>query len=676
MKSVRKNWFSIVVVSLLLFISSFVLLDDIFYQPNNSRWNENLDYDASFIDYSIPDSIEVNSFYLFNITIKNIGTEKWNRNDKNPVYISYHWLKDGDVVVWDGVRNKIPHDMCSGDTIKLSINVKTPREEGNYTLVVDMVKENIMWFETQGSNPLKENITVRKDKLKQITGLEYQTDYPEVSNLAKLIEQTMDSSSTSFNGKYGRSYGFYAGSGYPQIWVRDSATTIPVARYLYSEEFINSWIEEFLLNQAENGSVYDYVSPFGSDKNTVETDQETSLVHSAYTYYEISGNKSWLLKELDGKTVIDRLNNSLNYVIKYRYNDVYGMITGAHTADWGDVQFEDSPGTDITNKTHFTCDIYDNSMFYRATDELSIMHLELGNTEIALFWSDTASSIKNNSNKHLWQSDRGFYKMHVHLTPLSHDFKESDMFPMGGNAMAVRVGLANSTQADQIFKVAEERKNEANATTIGCVLYPSYPTGFFSNPIMDEEYEYQNGGQWDWFAGRLILAEFENGFSEYATSHLNEIAKQDVSADGLYEWYTLNGTGKCSSDYSGSAGVLGESIIKGYFGVYLSCDNLEIKPRLGGRNGSIYLNDQITDVWVSYNYNVFQNNTISLNYNSNFPKTGNISVLLPPTKIASKIYVDDVSIPYNINKIGKDVYLSFATDFKLHKCKIILEEGF
>ena len=98
MKSVRINWFSIAAVSLLLFISSFVLLDDTFYQPN-SRWSENFDYDAIFIDYSIPDSVEVNSFYLFNMTIKNMDTEKWNRNCENPVYISYHWLKDGAVVV-------------------------------------------------------------------------------------------------------------------------------------------------------------------------------------------------------------------------------------------------------------------------------------------------------------------------------------------------------------------------------------------------------------------------------------------------------------------------------------------------------------------------------------------------------------------------------------------------
>ena len=203
-------------------------------------------------------------------------------------------------------------------------------------------------------------------------------------------------------------------------------------------------------------------------------------------------------------------------------------------------------------------------------------------------------------------------------------------------------------------------------------MYPPYPEGFFANPIMDEEHEYQNGGQWDWFAGRLILAEFENGFSEDAILHLKEISNQDVNAEGLYEWFTLNGTGKGSSDFAGSAGVLGQCIIEGYFGVYLSHDNLEIKPRLDNSSGSICLYEPATDVWVSYNYTSFQNNTINLTYVSNFQNSGKISVLVPDEKAVSKILVDNAPVPYSIDKIGNDTYVSFITDFKLHECEIIL----
>jgi hypothetical protein len=33
----------------------------------------------------------------------------------------------------------------------------------------------------------------------------------------------------------------------------------------------------------------DYISPIGTDEDTVETDKEANLVHSAYLYYKITG---------------------------------------------------------------------------------------------------------------------------------------------------------------------------------------------------------------------------------------------------------------------------------------------------------------------------------------------------------------------------------------------------
>jgi uncharacterized membrane protein len=307
-------------------------------------------YNVDFIGYSIPDLMVVNNLYSSNITIENTGTEKWDKNGEYTVYVSYHWLKDGKVVLWDGIRNKLPCDVTPDTTIEMDMNIGAPHEEGNYTLIIDLVKEGITWFETQGAVPLKKNVTVTRGGLKQISGLEYQTEYTEVNELKKLIESTLDSSATSFEGKCGQIYGFYAGSSYPQIWVRDSATIIPITRYFYSDEFLRTWIEEFLINQAENGSIEDYISPMGCD--------------------------------------------TLRYLLKYRYNSTYGLVIGAYTADWGDVQFEDSPGTDITNRTHWTCDIYDNAMFYRACEELSVMHSELGDKENTAFWSGIAQSIE------------------------------------------------------------------------------------------------------------------------------------------------------------------------------------------------------------------------------------------------------------------------------------------
>lgn len=628
-------------------------------------------YDADFVDHSIPDSMISNSFYSVNVDLRNIGTESWNGVGDNPVRLSYHWFKEGDLILWDGYRTELPFEILPGEKLSIDVNVKTPLDPGRYSLVIDPVKEYVTWFEAGGSQPLVVNVTI--GEITFIDGLDYECQYASINELEVLIERTLKSSATSFEGRSGSVCGFFAGSGYPQIWVRDSATIIPTARYYYEAPLTKSWIEEFLFDQAENGSVYDFVSPTLRDKNTVETDQETSLVHSAYQYYRISGDEDWLNKDINGKSIISRLDGSLRYLFDYKYNSTYGLIEGAYTADWGDVQFEDLPSTDISNESHMNCDIYDNSMLYRACSELCTMYSASKDEENAAFWSEIAESIRNNTNWYLWDEDRGYYRMRVPM--LSFDFGEEYMFPMGGNVVAVQSRLANQTQTAKIFKNAAERKEEINSTTIGCVLHPPYPVGFFANPIMDEVYEYQNGGQWDWFAGRLILAEFEDGFSEYAISHLEEVSAQNIKAGGLYEWYTLDGEGRGSQDYAGSAGVLGQAIIEGYFGVYLSQDGLEMKPRLGSQNGSISLFEPSTGSKVSYDYDIVQNTTIFLNYDSSVISSissYNVSLRIPGGKSVSEVLLDDLPIQFENLKMGDDLYVTFIADSGSHRAVIEL----
>lgn len=629
-------------------------------------------YDVDFLGHSVPDSMVSNSFYSIKIDLKNKGAESWSSDGEEPVRLSYHWLKEGDLVLWDGYRTELPSRVLPGEKLEILVNVKTPSEPGRHSLVIDPVKEGVTWFGAGGSRPLVLNVTI--EEIPFIDGLDYGCQYASINELEELIEGTLRSSATSFEGRSGRVYGFFAGSGYPQIWVRDSATIIPTARFFYGDSQIKTWIEEFLFYQAENGSVYDFVSPTVRDKNTVETDQETSLVHSAYQYYRISGGEDWLNRDVNGKTVISRLDMSLRYLLDYKYNSTYGLIEGAYTADWGDVQFEYLPGTDISNESHMNCDIYDNSMFYKACKELSTMYLASDDEENAAFWSETAESIRDNSNRHLWDEERGYYRVRVPM--LSFDFEEEDIFPMGGNAVAIQSRLANETQAAKIFKNAVERKEVTNSTTIGCVLYPPYPEGFFANPIMDEEYEYQNGGQWDWFSGRLILAEFENGFSEDAILHLEEVAAQNLRSGGLFEWYTLEGEGRGSGDYAGSAGVLGQAIIEGYFGVYLSQDRLEMRPRLGGQNGSINLVEPSTGSKVSYDYGVVQNSIIFLNYDSNVQNSYNISLRTPGGKYASEVLLDDLPVQFESLKSGDDLYVTFSSYPGKHKAVIELVQSY
>jgi len=672
----KKKLFSVgfasIVLVLFLILVSFLALESKdsreLSTPNKEIKLEPV-YGAEYSDIEIPAELTSSSMCSANLTVKNTGTDTWNKDGKEPVCISYHWKKANETVIYEGLRTFLPYNVSPGDTINSEVLIKTPDQEGNYTLVIDLVKEGVTWFELQGANPLEKEVEISKRVLEQQGKLEYRTDYPEINKLQALIVNTTKSSATVFveNGK--PVLGFCAGSGYPQIWVRDSATVIQTGRYLFPETFFSSWIEAFCENQMENGSIPDYISLYGSDKNSVETDQEASFVHSAYLYYKMTGNTSWLEKTVGGKRVIDRLDDSLTWVLMNRYDSNYGLITGAYTADWGDVQFEDIPGTHISEKTHWTCDIYDNSLFFQACNELSLMQSDLEENERAIFWADTARSIKENANKYLWQQDKGYYKMHVQNSLINSNFNEEEMFPMGGNVIAIQSGLANHTQAEQIFETARERKIQVNASTIGCVLIPAYPVSFFANTIMDEAYEYQNGGQWDWFAGRLILEEFINGRNEDAVAHLREIANQDNNVGGLYEWYTLNGTGKGSPMYLGSAGALGQCVIEGYFGVDLSDNSLVITPGLGTDNGSISLYEPTSDTRLSYNYTAFQNNTILFDYETNYPGEITFNFLVPENKRA---YIDSDILPestYNKNENGK--YLTFSSESNRSVYKIV-----
>lgn len=298
-----------------------------------------------------------------------------------------------------------------------------------------------------------------------------------------------------------------------------------------------------------------------------------------------------------------------------------------------------------------------------------MMYSDLEESDKADFWANTALSIKENTNKNLWQQNKGYYKMHVQISSTNPKFKEDEIFPMGGNEIAIQSGLANHSQAKQIFEIAKERKKQVNASTIGCVLVPAYPARFFANPGMDEEYEYQNGGQWDWFAGRLILEEFLNGRNEDALTRLKEIASQDNNQGGFYEWYTLNGTGKGSPKFLGSAGVLGQCVIEGYFGVDLSANSLIITPRLGVKNGSISLYEPASDTKLSYNYTSFKNNTILFDYETNYPGEIRFNFPIPENKRA---YIDTDLHPENTyydTENGK--YLTFSSESNRSVYKIV-----
>ena len=643
-------------------------------------------------DYSARITASVKAIRLYEggagnieLRLRNRGRKEWSSQALNPCLISYHILDEaGEILKFDNPRTVLPRPVEPGEEISLPVRVKAPLQKGKYRLEFDLVREGLAWFKDSASRTLQIPLEVREYPWSGETRAE--SNVPEFRELQKLIRITLENDAVEFEGRTGRIRAFTAGAGYPQVWLRDAATIIPASRLYYPDEFLVSWLEEHLAFQNVDGSLEDWIDAQGrSDKNTVETDQEASAVHSAHQVFMFKG-KDWLEKKVDGQSVISRLEKAIEHVFEKRFDRGRGLVTGAHTADWGDVDPEDpdQKAIYVDEKTRWTADIYDQSMVYGACLELAAMFSALGNREKADSWARRAAHLREAADRNLWQEEKGFYRVHIHIDPFPHEFDESAMFAMGGNAQAIISGLAGSEKTKRIIQTALQRQKEYRISTISGSLLPPYPAAFFVHPAMDEPYEYQNGGQWDWFGGRLVLAMFENGFSAQAKEKLVEISRKNIQNGGLFEWDTRDGAGRGSDDYAGSAGALAQALFEGYFGFKLGEKSFVLEPKLLSDEAQLELYIPASGLTASYAYRPAPaENKIVFSYESNYLGRGEIRLLIPwafwrADKEAAKkrleVRRDGAPFPFRWLSRNQDDFIVVDTDFKKHSLEIRLKD--
>ena len=371
--------------------------------------------------------------------------------------------------------------------------------------------------------------------------------------------------------------GFYAGSGYQMVWSRDLNTFIELSSEEYDTDVIRENLLMFFHFQQENGEMLDgYVrkegftwgdpNPYESGtapdhigfKNTVESDQETSLIQAIYKYISQTGDTDILDETVAGKTVYSRLKESVDFLLNERYSEQYGLITGATTFDWGDVQVEGGAIVDVDELTHWSIDVYDNAMLAIAAQNMA----ELSSDEEKQYWQELNAQLKSNIRKYLWDAENRKFIPHIYIdgSPFPDDFDENKIHYHGGTAVAIEAGVLNR---DEIAEVAEQMKRKvelSGAPSIGLTLYPPYPSELLGDNV-SAPYEYQNGGDWTWFGGRMIQQLIHYGFVEEAYELSRPMFERVIDNDGFHEWYRMVGTPAGSAEFKGSAGVLGKSII-------------------------------------------------------------------------------------------------------------------
>lgn len=404
--------------------------------------------------------------------------------------------------------------------------------------------------------------SVKKDADKELAGLVAQNEYfPLVKAKALEIMKT----------------GFNAGDGYREVWIRDYNTFIELGVQVFPKEELKENLLVFCRMQGDDGNIIDGFTPiekigkgetdfsyskleprYAAHKNSVETDQESSLIQAFYKYIKLTGDTSVLTEKVGDKTVAERLEWAMDFLMQHRFNQQYGLIIGATTADWGDVQPEHGWGVDLDNNTHPAIDIYDNAMFIIALNNLTEL---LPATKAK--WDPIRESIAQNSRKYLWDSAKQKFIPHIYLekgSPFPADFNENEIYYFGGTAIAIEAGLLSKEEIKISLDEMVKRVKQAGAPSIGLTLYPPYPEGYFANKIMNPEYSYQNGGDWTWFGGRMIQELIKNGFLQEAYEQIQPMVKRVKDNNGFYEWYSVDNKPRGSGTFRGEAGVLYSAI--------------------------------------------------------------------------------------------------------------------
>lgn len=107
--------------------------------------------------------------------------------------------------------------------------------------------------------------------------------------------------------------GFNAGDGYREVWIRDYNTFIELTAQVFEKKELKENLLVFFRMQGEDGNIIDGFTPiekigavsydfiyskieprYAGHKNTVETDQETSLVQAVYKYIQLTGDNTIL----------------------------------------------------------------------------------------------------------------------------------------------------------------------------------------------------------------------------------------------------------------------------------------------------------------------------------------------------------------------------------------------
>ncbi len=494
----------------------------------------------------------------------------------------------------DPPRFLLPHSLApvggveSATTVELTVNVQCPTKPGLFEMVIELVQESVGWQHevSKEDRYIKRSIlavdpaeALPPEFAKPFAQAAAEVTkslhaFPEKDHWA--VETARDIAirtllaSEKISVRNNTTYHVWdAGGIYPVVWVRDSATIqgalLPnkVTRNLFAPH----WSDLFLLTHPVGARVDDWVTPYAEEHsfgvNDVQSDQELWLVLSVAAAQKAGAISNEILDErLDsaGTTRRKLLARVFMNLLVARFNPEKSCLTNGHTADWGDVGLEGQSiemSTSMSGAGGRVCGIFIQGLLLRSLEAMTHLAPRELNQDPFIRKRGGVAKMESGIRKFiasLWNESGGYFRIHEHIDPLPHKFDEDEIFALGGNLAVIEAGAATPAQTKRVVTTILERQKKYGISSVGGVLLPPYPAETFQNPIMDEAFEYQNGGDWDWFGARAAALIFKQN-PDLGREKLVQIARRVSKNGAFFEWYNRQGEPQGSRNYRASAAV-------------------------------------------------------------------------------------------------------------------------
>jgi 4-amino-4-deoxy-L-arabinose transferase-like glycosyltransferase len=113
-----------------------------------------------------PATLTAGTKNIISVLVKNVSAESWpnigeSGTNRYAVGLRNRWLRaDGSVLNDADGRSRFPYDLEPGDTAGVQLEITAPQIPGEYTLELDVVQEELVWFGDKGSQRSKWQVVV------------------------------------------------------------------------------------------------------------------------------------------------------------------------------------------------------------------------------------------------------------------------------------------------------------------------------------------------------------------------------------------------------------------------------------------------------------------------------------------------------------------------------------